>query len=257
MRQLLLAILCFPLFLQGQDQKVLIDGKILNTSPDLEGIHVLNITALTGTITKKDGSFQIFGKLGDTLVISSVQYETHRIPLNEEIIRKKSLEVLLYAKVNKLDEVVVKPHNLSGNLSRDLGNVETEGKVVRPSRLGLPNIYVKPKTQTERRLYEAKSGGGILPLNPIINAISGRTKRLKQQLAIERKEKELTKTKEEFNPTIYSEYLKIPEDRLDDFIYFCAVDDTFVILQQRDDSILMLEYLRKKSEEYRQINKLD
>ena len=46
----------------------------------------------------------------------------------------------------------------------------------------------KQKTQSERRLYEATSGSGLIPLNPILNAISGRTKKLKSHIAIERKE---------------------------------------------------------------------
>lgn len=257
MKQLFLIILCLPLTLFAQDKSVTIDGKITNDATNLEGIHVLNLTSLVATITKKDGTFQISGKVNDTVLISSIEYKTKKIILNEQQISSKTITILLEPDVTELDEVTVRPHNLSGNLERDLKENPSVYEKISPSKLGLPNAYVKPKTQTERRIYEAKSGGGILPLNPIINAITGRTKKLKNQLKLERKEEKLEATKEQFNTTLYSEFLKIPEDRIDDFIYYCAVDTAFIAVQQTEDTFLMLELLRKKSIEYRKVNNLD
>ncbi|NAS29519.1 hypothetical protein GTQ40_00905 [Flavobacteriaceae bacterium R38] len=257
MKQLFLIILCFPLTLFAQDESVILNGKITNEAANLEGIHILNLTSLVATITKKDGTFQINGKVNDTVLISAIQYKTQKIILNTDQIQTKTLNVELIPNITELDEVVVRPHNLTGNLSRDLKENPSIYEKISPSKLGLPNAYVKPKTQTERRLFEAKSGGGILPLNPIINAITGRTKKLKNQLKLERKEKKLEATKEQFNTALYSEFLKIPEDRIDDFIYYCAVDNAFIAVQQTEDTFLMLELLRKKSIEYRKVNNLN
>ncbi len=252
---LVFIILSSPLL--AQEKNVVINGSIINTTSDIEGIHVLNISSLVATITKKDGTFQISGKQNDTLLISSIQYEIQKIVITEEIIKTRSVTVRLLIKVNELDEVVVKPHNLSGNLLRDLKDNKTAYEKVRPSKLGLPNAYVKPKTQPERRLYEATSGGGILPLNPILNAISGRTKKLKNQLKLVKYEQKITAIKEQFDKRLYSEFLKIPEENLDGFIYFCAIDPAFIAIQQADDTILMLEFLKKKSVDYRKINQLE
>ena len=216
----------------------------------------MNLSSLVATITKKDGTFRIVGKLGDSIAISSVQYEVFKLVLDEKIINSQKLEVRLITKVNELDEVTVKPHNLTGNLATDIANTRTVNETIRPSKLGLPNAYVKPRTQTERRIYEAKSGGGILPLNPIINAITGRTKKLKNQLKLEQNEKKLTQTKEQFDDELYSNFLKIPSDRLDDFMYFCAVDEAFTAIQLIGDNIKMLEFLRKKSDQYRELNNI-
>ena len=254
--QFLIFFLCIPIFISAQEKEVLIDGQIKNNSPDIEGIHILNITSLVATITKKDGSFQIRGKVGDTLLVSSIQYEIQRLKLTQENIDKKRITILLTSKINELDEVVVRPHNLSGNLSRDLKNTKTAYEEVRPSKLGLPNAYAKPKTQTQRRIYEAKTGSGIIPLNPIINAITGRTKKLKRQLQLEKEALIAEETKGKIDPVMYSEFLKIPEEKIDDYIFFCASDPAFTAIRQADDLILMLEFLKKKSDEYRKNNSI-
>ena len=257
MRFFFIILLFFPLAIIAQDQDVLINGKITNNTSDIEGIHVLNLTSLIATITKKDGTFQIRGQVNDTILISSIQYRTQKIILTQNQIQSKALNILLISNITELDEVTVKPHNLSGNLYRDLKENTTAYENVRPSKLGLPNAYTKPKTQTERRVYEATSGSGLLPLFPIINAITGRTKKLKNQLKLERNEKKLEATKQQFNTALYSDFLKIPEERIDDFIYYCAVDTAFIAVQQTGDVMLMLELLRKKSTEYRKVNKLN
>lgn len=254
---LFLITILFSFTSYAQNNDVIINGEITNNSPDIEGIHILNISSLVATITKRDGTFQISGKVNDTLLISSIQYEIQKIVLTETIINSKKLAIRLYIKVNELDEVIVKPHNLSGDLSRDLRETTTAYESVRPSKLGLPNAYVKRKTQTERRIYEAKSGGGILPLNPIINAITGRTRKLKNQLRLERKEQKLEDIRGQYDREIYSDFLKVPEEKLDDFMHFCAVDPAFTAIEQAGDTILMLEFLKKKSDEYRKINELD
>ncbi|WP_310991979.1 hypothetical protein [Aequorivita marina] len=85
--------------------------------------------------------------------------------------------------VNKLDEVVV--------LSKSKFNAVT---------LGIIQKEIKPLTQNERRLYTAGDFkpihllsllGGSLQVDPIINAISGRTKRLKKYIEIEKKERNI------------------------------------------------------------------
>jgi len=256
-KYLFILVFVLSFVMNVQSQEVLIDGKITNNSPDIEGIHVLNLTSLVATITTKDGTFQIRGKVNDTVLISSIQYKIQKIILTKEQIQAKKLTILLVPNVTELDEVVVKPHNLSGNLSRDLRENITSYEKVRPSKLGLPNAYAKPKTQPERRLYEATSGGGIIPIFPIINAITGRTKRLKNQVKLERNERKLEATKTQFDEKIYSDFLKISVDRINDFIYYCAADSAFIAVQQTGDTILMLELLKKKSIEYRKVNQLD
>ncbi|XLS28346.1 hypothetical protein ACJD0Z_14200 [Flavobacteriaceae bacterium M23B6Z8] len=215
----------------------------------MASIHVLNRSLGRFTITDQNGIFSIRARKNDTLVFSSVQFQRESIVVTAAIYEKGYMEVRLAYQVNELDEVTLRPHNLSGDLTKDLNQVDQD-KIVTGVSLGLPNQYVKSRTQTERRIYEAKTGGGIIPLNPILNAISGRTKRLKQQLKLERQSARNLVVMNNYERRIYSETFKIPDEYIEGFIIYCAQDPDFEKVRQRSDLLAMLEYLQEKSDEY-------
>lgn len=218
-------------------------------STDMASIHVLNKSLGRFTITDQSGRFSIRARANDTLIFSSVQFQREEKIVSSAIYSSGYMEVVLEYQVNELDEVTLRPHNLSGDLTKDLNQVDQD-KIVTGVSLGLPNQYVKTKTQTERRIYEAKTGGGFIPLNPILNAISGRTKRLKQQLKLERQAARNLTVINTYERRIYSETFKIPDEYIEGFIIYCAQDPDFEKIRQRSDPLALFEYLQGKSEEY-------
>ena len=158
--------------------------------------------------------------------------------------------------LTELDEVVVMPYNLSGDISKDLGRLETL-PVVTASTLGLPNAYVRVPTKAERELYEATSGGGFLPLNPILNGISGRTKMLKERLARNELYDRTGRVREFYPDSLYRTELKIPENKTDDFFYFCEIDSSFQSIVDSHDLFKIWDYLKMRSLVYRENNDLD
>lgn len=235
----------------GQEVKV-IKGVLVADSTDIVSIHVLNKSLGRFTITNEEGAFAIRARVNDTLVFSAVQFRKEELIITPAIYNQGFVKVKLVLKVNELEEVTLRPHNLSGDLSKDLQQVDQE-KIVTGVSLGLPNQYVKERTQTERRIYEARTGSGIIPLNPILNAISGRTKRLKQQLKLERKAAQQLSVMNSFERRVYSETFNIPDEYIEGFIIYCSLDQDFERIRQRSDQLAMLEYLQTKSKEYNQL----
>jgi hypothetical protein len=235
----------------AQETKI-IKGTLIADSTDLVSIHVLNKSLGRFTITDDKGAFSISARVNDTLIFSSVQFQRQQLLITPDIFEKGFIKVVLELKINELDEVIVRPHNLTGDLTKDLEQVDQE-KIVTGVSLGLPNQYVKERTQTERRIYEARTGYGLIPLNPILNAITGRTKRLKQQLKLERKNTQNQAVIDSYARRIYSETFKIPDEYIEGFIIYCSHDAEFETILQRSDQLAMLEYLQKKSEEYNKL----
>ena len=110
--------------------------------------------------------------------------------------------------------------------------------------LGIIPKAIKRKTQVERQLYTAGDFkpihllgllAGSMEVDPILNAINGRTKKLKNLILIESKE-----TNIKFFNDNHREYilrtLKIPEEELSKFCYF-LVDQKEVqeIINSKDD----------------------
>lgn len=253
-------LICFLLcFISVEAQSLFskrLEGKVYSTDGDVAAIHVLNITTKKATITNVNGFFSIAAKLNDTLVFSAIQFKRKEIVVSTKILESKLLLVPLEDALTELDEVILRLYNLSGDVGLDLNTLDTES-VVTASTLGLPNAYVKPPSQAERKFYEATTGGGIVPLNPILNAISGRTKMLKQRLKRNAKYERTQRVRAFYPDSLFVKDLKIPEEKIPDFMYFCEVDSTFQAIVNTHDQLRIWEYMRKKSRIYRKNNELD
>ena len=231
-----------------------LQGKVSSKSGDVAATHVLNTTSKKAVITDIEGYFTISAKLNDTLVFSAVQSEKKEVVITRSILAQKLWNVFLETAINQLEEVILTPYNLSGRLGSDVNTLKTE-PIVTASSLNLPNAHAKRRTQTERLLIEATTGGGI-PLNPIINAITGRTRMLKKRLAIDKKSAKTEEARNTYADSLFSKELKIPIPKIDDFMYFCEVDPDFELVLATEDYFKIWEYMKIKSFVYRKNNKL-
>src|SRR5690606_37217918 len=176
----------------------------------------------------------------------AVQYQRKTVVITTGIMESKFISVALEEGNIALDEVVVTPYNLTGELGRDMKRLDVATPVT-AAGLGLPNAYVKVPTQAERKLFEATSGGGFIPLNPILNGISGRTKRLKELVAVEKKYARTERVKQFYPDSLWIKELKIPANKVDDFLYFCEVDPAFITVVDSADKLKIWDYFRHKS----------
>jgi len=239
-------------------QTIEISGLVI-AKDNIEGIHIINKTSQKFTITNAFGVFKISGKLNDTIVFSSIQYKLHTIIVSKEIIAAKNLVVNLTEKVNELDEVIV-GKILTGDLSSDINSSDLE-RPVNFYDLGIPGNTAKPKTQSERRLLEANGDGvnykvlikqvlsGSVPINPIINAISGRTKMLKKRVKLEADDQLLNSIKARLSEDFFSVY-NLDKTLRKEFFYFCSEDENFSKRCKDKSDIDVLEYLKEKYSEY-------
>lgn len=239
-----------------------LDGKVTNEGNGVADVHVLNTSAGKATISDENGDFSIPARINDTLLFSAVQFKRKLLVVSHAMLESNGIRVPLEEFVNELDEVVVRPYDLSGDLASDMENMKT-GQVVSATSLGLPNAHVKPLMQSERLLREASFGpfsiGTLtsIPFNPIINAISGRTKMLKKRVARDKKYLRSERVRGFFADSLYVAQLKIPRDRIPDFIYFCEVDDSFDSVVSTDDRMAVWGLFIEKSTQYRKYNLLE
>tara|TARA_B100000768_G_C11263233_1_gene369790 strand:+ start:655 stop:1437 length:783 start_codon:yes stop_codon:yes gene_type:complete len=164
----------------------LIRGRVSTTdSISVSSIHIINKTRGSATITDDKGYFEIFSSTNDTLIFSAVQFGVKVIVVNNKILESKEIVIPMEKFVNKLSEVVVRPHYLSGNLFKDF-----ENSGVKPPlnfyNMGVPGFTGKRKEKivTEKQLIVGLlllPISGSLPIEPIYKHISGYYKRLKKK----------------------------------------------------------------------------
>jgi len=231
-------------------QSIDLKGRV-SASSDLGSIHVLNITAQKFTITNDKGEFEIPAKLNDTIFISSIQYTPQTIVVSKTNLEMKFISIALTDRVNELDEVVV-GKVLTGDLMTDIENSDAK-RDINFYDVGIPGYTGKPKTQKERKLYEADAGKSIIiapmfvgiNIHKILNKISGRTKKLKQAVKLEKQDKCMQKAKSEFSNMLFADY-KIEEHLKTEFFYYISEDSTFPSLCKNYNSFTMYEFLLQK-----------
>ncbi len=233
-----------------------LEGTVLNKGEGIPDVHVMNTSRNLATITNAEGRFSITVGLNDTLIFSAVQFKRKFLVINNDMLQSLSIVVPMEEFVNELDEVILRPYDLSGDLSRDMGQLGT-GRVTTASTVGLPNAYVKPVSQAERKLFEATTGGRGIPLNPEINALTGRTKYLKKVLATEKQYARTDRVRDFYADSLFVQELKIPVTKIDDFMFYCEVDYAFNEVVDTRDRLKIWEYLKQKSRLYRANNELE
>lgn len=249
---MLLYILSFVI---SNAQTVDISGKVVGKS-DVEGIHVINKSSQKFTITNSQGEFLIPAKLNDTIVFSGVTYQPKELIITKAIIQTTSVTVELSELVNELDEVVV-GKVLSGDLLTDINESGAKAKI-NFYDLGIPGYTGVPKTQVERKLYEADGGsfinsvgsanigvGAGINLHKILNRISGRTKMLKSHVKFEKANTCMDEAITKFADDLF-ENETIEEPKMVEFFYFASDDERFLDLCKSKNELLMYEFLKEK-----------
>jgi hypothetical protein len=184
-----------------------IEGKVAADFSNLEGIYVVNTSSEKSTTTNSEGHFSIEAKVGETLLLSAMNFKEVKIVLSESDFSKKWLVVSMQPIVNDLREVIV-------------GN-----SAISAESLGIIPYGQKKYTPAERKIFTATSGFGI---DPILNLISGRTNMLKKELEIEKKEGYLIQLENLFQPDFYIHSMHIPQLHVKGFLYFLVENPKFI-----------------------------
>ncbi|SHI35190.1 hypothetical protein SAMN04488096_101243 [Mesonia phycicola] len=231
-------------------------GKIIADSIAFSQVNIVNLTQETGTINNTKGEFVIDAIVGDEIVFSSLQYEPYQVTITEETLQQSTNIIYLFPEVNELEEVNISNIDLTGDLLKDVTNIEVDA-YFNPLDYDLP-VNTKPKpTTAQRRLYTAKTGNGIVPLDPIINAMTGRLAMLERQRDYEKETNLMIKGYNSRPLDYFITDLGIPEDLVEDFLYYCTEFKPFrSLLVKSENTFKLSTFYEEKSESYKKIKKL-
>ncbi len=214
----------------GQHNEKLLHGKIVADSTSVFGIDVVNLGNEKVTVTNNKGEFSILAKANDILVFSSMTLEMKRMLVDEDDLKSETIIIYMTAKINELNEVIVKKN-------------AAEGTSIIPGQ--------KHYTPAERKLYTATSGLLDAPLN----WLSGRTEMLKKEIVVERKERMLNKIGVLYEDKYYIQTLKVPEIYIDDFQRYLIEDKEFAAALKVKNRTMMLFLISKLAVNYNAIPK--
>ncbi len=208
-------VLTFLLFIIGAgvfaQDRVALHGKIVSRSKDLQGIYVSNINTGDALMTEQGGYFKIKAQENDTLMFSGPLFIGYRYVLDDIDFKR---DIVL---------IPLEPNDLNRQLN------EIVITHISSASLGLVPEYSRRYTPAERRLYTATSspgGAGIaIPVDAIVNWISGRTAMLKKALKYEKQEMRKEKFLNIMDEYVLIKDYSIPKEYVVGFAYFVSDDD--------------------------------
>lgn len=119
-----------PLFLLiglvaiGQETTV-VTGKVLNAANDvpIENVHIINLNQVKGTVTSAEGDFEIPAAVNDTLYFSYLGFKSIQVKVTNDWMKYGAVKVKMTEVGIALEEVVVRPVQLTGYLEIDAKNI--------------------------------------------------------------------------------------------------------------------------------------
>ena len=103
-------------FCYSQNFKV--KGQFTGSNLEKSFINVINTTQFTATISQQDGEFEIYASVGDSILISSIQYKEVKFIVKPEF-KTEPIEIPLTLKVTELEKVDIYTTGLTGDLEKD------------------------------------------------------------------------------------------------------------------------------------------
>ncbi|MEC7263072.1 MAG: carboxypeptidase-like regulatory domain-containing protein, partial [Bacteroidota bacterium] len=102
-----------------------ITATVVNAQTDfpLESVHVINLNLVKGTITNQNGKFTIPAAVNDTLYLSYLGFKTQKIRVTNDMFRYGDTKIALTELAYALEEVIVRPYQLTGYLEIDVKNL--------------------------------------------------------------------------------------------------------------------------------------
>ena len=211
--------------LSAQERKPL-KGKVTSDSDELEGIYVINRNAEISVATSRGGYFTISAQPNDTLIFSATQFEAAQVIVRESDFGEDLLFVPMKAMVHELDPVVL-----------------TEYRHINAESLGLVPMGQKQYTPSERKLATASAWKmNPMGLDPVINAITGRTAMLEKAAETAKKEDLMEKISYIYSEEDIINEFKIPLEYVKGFVFY-VIENRHFIASIKAKNMTMAKFL--------------
>ena len=253
----LLLIVMMPLFAFAQVDRSLLKGKIVADSLEVANISVKNKTANAVTMTDEKGNFRLMAKEKDTLVFSGVSFHSSFLIVSHSHLVDEDLTIRLKVKITALDEIIVRPYTITGNLETDTKKlkVKTIDLNLGAIDLSLPDVEYNPVDNTLKSTMgtpgNAFNGVNLIELGKGLGRLFSKSK--SKPLKIEYITDKIFSdaVKEKFSQKFFTENLKLQPEQIDLFLAYCddGSAESRALLNPKKEFEL-IDYLLKKSEEY-------
>ena len=244
-------VLSITAFAQVKAPSQKVNGIIISntTRQVLSSVNIININKVRGATTDSRGYFEIDVQLNDTLHITSLGFQSLRVRVTNDWIKNKSTKIQLTEKAIALEEIVIRPFNLTGYLEVDTKIIPVRENY-RYSISGLTQGY-------EAGEYSPNAFGRVLgsifnPADMLYNFFGKNPKELKKLKELKKDDTVRNLLESKFDRETIAVLLGIDKNEIPEILQRCNYSESFI---KTANDLQIMDAISGCYEEYKVLKK--
>jgi hypothetical protein len=247
--------------LNGQEiDRIGIEGTI--TAPkgdDTEGVTIYNVSSQKGTVTDEEGKFTLEVAENDRVFITALQFQSFTVIVDEGVITHQRMNIYLNPAVNQLEEVIVRPYDLTGNIIADLKRIKTANTTVNWDLSYEALEYGYEFSADENTKVDGNAAQEALGTSGLQNGVNFISifgllfpKKKKHTGEVRLNSELITNAlRQRYSNRFIEEKFGIPNEKVNEFIYFTEDRGIPVHLLKAENELELLDLLYQSSTDYK------
>ncbi len=228
-----------------------ISGTITNdfTKLLMPNVNIININKVKGTVSNGSGYFEIQATISDTLHISSIGFQSIKIIVTNDWVKNKNTKIRLTPKAFALEEVIVRPYNLTGFLEIDSKLIPIKENY-RYSISGLTAGY--EGGEYSPNAFNRIMGSIFNPADMLYNFFGKKPKELKKLREMRKDDTVIHLLESKFDRETISVLLGIDKNEIAEILGRCSYSESFI---KTANDLQIMDAISECYEEYKILKK--
>jgi hypothetical protein len=228
-----------------------VSGIILNdnTNQPLPNVNIINLNKVRGAMSDAKGYFEIVVMPNDTLHLSLLGFQPLNVRVTNDWIKNKSTRIQLTERAIALEEVIIRPFNLTGYLEIDAKIIQVKENY-RYSISGLTQGY-------ETGEYSPNAFGKIMgsifnPADLLYNFFGKNPKQLKRLKEMKKDETVRKLLESKYDRETISALLGVDKKEIGEILQRCNYSESFI---ETANDLQIMDAISGCYEEYKILKK--
>ena len=228
-----------------------VSGTIVNdnTKLPLSNVNIININKVRGTVSDSKGNFEMEVGVTDTLHLSLIGFKSIKIRVTNDWVKNKTTKIQMTESAIALEEVVVRPYDLTGYLEIDSKLIPTKENY-RYSISGLEQGY--EAGEYSPGAFSKVMGSIFNPADMLYNFFGKKPKELKRLKSLKKDETVRNLLASKFDRETISVLLGIDKNEIPEILERCNYSESFI---RTANDLQIMDAISECYEEYKILKK--
>jgi len=228
-----------------------LNATVVNAQTDfpLESVHIINLNKVIGTITDQNGKFTITASANDTLYLTFLGFKPQKVTVTNDMFKFDDTRIALTELAFALEEVIVKPYQLTGYLEIDVKNLPLNN-AYQYSISGLNKSY---EAGNKNPSAVTKVLGAILnPADLLRNLFGKKPNQMRKLRQMKEDDNIRNLLASKFDRETLTQLLQLEKVDIQDILNNCNYSRSFI---ETANDLQILDAISSCYEEYRVLNR--